>query len=101
MLNFSVDIRKQRTIALHTKKYESALFQMALKDIIQEIRKLSTADQYGLKEFLDQIRPRNDDTTVSKMIVENCLFSKEATYDKLKLSEFTKQQSFSIPLKAV
>ncbi|MEK5063645.1 IS1595 family transposase [Cytobacillus sp. FSL R5-0596] len=41
-------------------------------------------------QFLDQIRHRNDDTTVSRMIVESCLFSSETTYDKLRLSKFSK-----------
>jgi len=40
--------------------------------------------------FLDQIKHRNDDMTVAKMIVESCLFSTDATYDKLRLSEFSK-----------
>ncbi len=39
-------------------------------------------------QFLDQIRHRNNDTTVSQMIVESCLFSTDVTYDKLRLSEF-------------
>ncbi len=30
---------------------ESELLRMALKDIIQDIKKLNTADQYRLKEF--------------------------------------------------
>jgi hypothetical protein len=39
---------------------------------------------------MDQIKHKHDDTTVTKMIVEGCLFSINATYDKLILSEFTK-----------
>ncbi|WP_413473706.1 IS1595 family transposase [Streptococcus parauberis] len=41
-------------------------------------------------QFLDQIKHRNDDTTVSKMIIESCIFSTEMTYDKLRLSKFSK-----------
>jgi hypothetical protein len=41
-------------------------------------------------QFLDQIKHRNDDMTVTKMIVESCLFSTETTYDKLRLSKFSK-----------
>ncbi|EKP97575.1 transposase [Bacillus cereus] len=40
--------------------------------------------------FLDSIRHRNNDATVSKMIIESCLFSTVETYDKLRLSEFSK-----------
>jgi hypothetical protein len=38
--------------------------------------------------FLDVIRFRNDSTTVSKMVVDSCLFPTAATYDKLRLSTF-------------
>lgn len=34
--------------------------------------------------FLDIIKHRNDDTTVSKMIVESCLFSTKTTYEGLR-----------------
>ncbi|RWZ54472.1 IS1595 family transposase [Halobacillus fulvus] len=35
-------------------------------------------------QFLDSIKHRNDDTTVSRMLVESCLFQTENTYDKLR-----------------
>jgi transposase-like protein len=41
-------------------------------------------------QFLDNIKHRNNDATVSKMLVESCLFSTNVTYDKLRLSEFSK-----------
>ncbi|GAB6254636.1 hypothetical protein PSKAS_01580 [Peribacillus sp. N1] len=39
-------------------------------------------------QFLDVIRFRNDSTTVSKMVIDSCLLSTNATYDKLRLSTF-------------
>jgi IS1 family transposase len=39
--------------------------------------------------FLDVIRFRNNTSTVSKMIVDSCLFPTVATYDKLRLSTFS------------
>lgn len=41
-------------------------------------------------QFLDSIRHRKNEATVSKMNVDSCLFSTDVTYDKLRLSEFTK-----------
>lgn len=38
--------------------------------------------------FLDQIRFRNDSSTVCKMIVDSCLLPTDATYDGLRLSTF-------------
>jgi transposase-like protein len=38
--------------------------------------------------FLDVIRFRNDSTTISKVIIDSCLFPTVATYDKLRLSTF-------------
>ena len=44
-------------------------------------------DHYlGWFQFLDGIKHRNDDTTVSKMMVSSCLFSVNVTYKKLRLS---------------
>ncbi|WP_377889189.1 IS1595 family transposase [Alkalihalobacillus sp. R86527] len=40
--------------------------------------------------FLDQIKHKKNDVTVSKMIVDSCLFPTDETYDKLRLSEFSK-----------
>jgi hypothetical protein len=39
-------------------------------------------------QFLDIIKHRNDNTTVSKMIIDSCLLSTNATYEKLKLNAF-------------
>ncbi len=39
-------------------------------------------------QFLDIIKHRNDNTTVSKMIVDSCLLSINVTYDKLRLTTF-------------
>jgi hypothetical protein len=60
---------------------------MALKEIIKEIEKLSTADQYRLNKAI--IKHQNNDTTVSKMVVDSCLFATDGTYDRLRLSRFT------------
>ncbi|AQQ53220.1 IS1595 family transposase [Planococcus lenghuensis] len=38
--------------------------------------------------FLDSIRYRNNSNTVSKMMVESCLFSMKETYDTVRLSKF-------------
>ena len=46
-------------------------------------------DQYlSWFQFLDLIRFRNDSTTVCKMVIDSCLLSTDATYDKLRLSTF-------------
>ncbi|WP_078411288.1 IS1595 family transposase [Priestia abyssalis] len=39
-------------------------------------------------QFLDVIKHRNDNTTVSKMMVDSCLLPTNATYEKLRLSIF-------------
>jgi IS1 family transposase len=39
-------------------------------------------------QFLDVIKHRNDNAMVSKMIVDSCLFSINATYNKLRLSAY-------------
>ncbi|WP_437177567.1 IS1595 family transposase [Heyndrickxia camelliae] len=41
-------------------------------------------------QFLDVIRFRNDSTTVSKMVIDSCLFSTDATYDSLRLSSYVR-----------
>ena len=81
-------------------------YRLALKEIIQEIRKLNATDKelfanylasFPSKSVFKEVSERkhkggytcthviHDDATMSK----SCLFSVDAMYDKLTLSEFT------------
>ncbi len=39
-------------------------------------------------QFLGVIRFRNDSATISKMVIESCLLSTNATYERLRISTF-------------
>lgn len=69
-------------------------YHSRLKGWINRFNGVATKYLYHLRywlRFLHQIRHRNGDTTVSKMIVESCLFSTDMTYTKCRLSEFSEQ----------
>lgn len=67
-------------------------YHSRLKGWIQRFNGVATKylDHYlNWFRFLDRIHHRNDDTTISTMIVESCLFPTNYTYGTLRISLFT------------
>lgn len=101
----------------------SDVFEVTLRELIAEIKKLNSAEQHRLKEFfihhiqnvnnyhsrlkgwmqrfngvatkylehylswfqfLDMVKHRSDDASISKMIVDSCLFPINETYHSLR-----------------
>lgn len=80
----------ERVKALYHIKYVNN-YHSRLKGWIQRFNGVATKhlDHYlSWFQFLDIVKLRSDNATVSKMIVKSTLFPANTTYDKLRLSEF-------------